>query len=156
MNLVFDRRLNITLAGAVAAAVLGVSLGVAMHPELQVLDRPLGPQMLMGSSASRSDVTVDPAVTLASYKGRVPDYVLGTDAAKQIAGLDEQRVAADEPAHIVLEEPRSKVRRHPHAAYDDEPAAYSRYPSVSGGQSYDAQAPADESQDGADEPAAAR
>ncbi len=73
-------------AGAVVALAAGLALGAAMRPDLAADDRPAGPQILEGwSSARGAGPFGDNTVSFASYHGKLPDYVLGTDA-KRLQG----------------------------------------------------------------------
>lgn len=68
-------------AGAGVALAAGLTLGAAMRPDLSTDDRPVGPQIFEGWSGARSTGPFDDsAVSYASYAGKVPDYVFGTDA----------------------------------------------------------------------------
>ena len=63
------------------ALAAGLALGAAMRPDLASDDRPAGPQIFEGWAGTRSTGPFDDgAVAYASYAGKVPDYVVGTDA----------------------------------------------------------------------------
>lgn len=63
--------------GAALAATVGVLLGASMQPNLEA-GAPTGPRtMIAGGGARVVPVLSDPGV--AAYKGRVPDYVVGSD-----------------------------------------------------------------------------
>jgi hypothetical protein len=120
------------LAGAGIAAAAGLLMGAAAKPELNVDDRPEGPQIMAGWSGVRSTGPFDDGATFASYNGQIPDYVLGTDWKKSLTP------AASPP------EPRQRLARNDepapaddlgftHAAYDEPPRAPPVYPSVAGG-----------------------
>jgi hypothetical protein len=70
---------RIPLSGAALALVSGLLLGGAMQPHLYDGDRPSGPQMFADWAGARSTGPFDPGTTFASYSGKIPDYVLGTD-----------------------------------------------------------------------------
>ncbi len=86
--------MKVLLSGAAAAAISGVLLGGAMQPHLDAADgRPAGPQMFANWSGVRSTGPFDPGTTFASYPGRVPDYVTGTDWKKAMAWPGEMALA---------------------------------------------------------------
>ncbi len=70
-------------AGAGVALAAGLTLGAAMRPDLAADDRPAGLQILDGGAGARASGPFDDgaaAVAYANYHGKLPDYVLGTDA----------------------------------------------------------------------------
>jgi hypothetical protein len=106
----------------------GLTLGAAMRPDLAADDRPAGPQILEGWSGARSAGPFDDNadVSVANYHGKLPDYVLGTDA-KRV-----QAWSWAEPA------PR-QVGRRSDAEDDLPPAATEQLASAAiGGDAYDA------------------
>ena len=118
--------MRVELAGAGIVIVAGMMLGGALHPNLAGDDRPLGPQMLLGGSATRSDHVGDPALSMASYRATLPAYVVGTDATRPLAlpqtrGASEvrprDRAEYDAPVGIT------------HTAYADPEPQPARYPS---------------------------
>ena len=129
--------MKVLLSGAAAAAITGVLLGGAMQPHLDAADgRPAGPQMFANWSGVRSTGPFDPGTTFASYQGRVPDYVMGTDWKKAMTWPDE-RAAVSAPSREVArgddlpaEAPVVLAR----AAYEDLPPVAHAYPSLSGGE----------------------
>ena len=89
--------MKVLLSGAAAAAISGVLLGGAMQPHLDAADgRPAGPQMFANWSGVRSTGPFDPGTTFASYPGRVPDYVTGTDWKKAMAWPGERAAVHDD------------------------------------------------------------
>ena len=86
--------MKVLLSGAAAAAITGVLLGGAMRPHLDADGRPAGPQMFANWSGVRSTGPFDPGTTFASYQGRVPDHVMGTDWKKAMAWPDERAAGA--------------------------------------------------------------
>ena len=99
--------MRVELAGAGIVVVAGMMLGGALHPNLAGDDRPLGPQMLLGGSAARSDHIGDPGLSMASYPAALPAYVVGTDATRpltlpQTRGSAEVRLESTRSAVIVL------------------------------------------------------
>jgi hypothetical protein len=84
------------LSGAAVAAIAGVMAGAAMQPQLYAGDRPAGPQMFADWAGARSTGPFDPGTTFVSYRGKIPDYVMGTDWKKSMAWPDE-RAAVSPP-----------------------------------------------------------
>lgn len=128
--------MKILLSGAAAAAVGGVLLGGAMQPHLgAIVDRPAGPQMFADWAGARSTGPFDPGTTFASYHGRIPDYVMGTDWKKAMAWPDEQ-AAVSQPARDDVapqDEPPAEARMVlSRATYDEPPAPAHDYPSLGG------------------------
>jgi len=127
--------------GAVIAVASGLILGGVMHPNLAGDDRPAGPQIIAGSAAARSAGALDMGPTLASYGGRVPDYVTGTDAKRAMtwtpdrAEVSPPRRQYEEEADAIREELPTLSR----AAYDADPQPNRPhvYPSLSGGEDDD-------------------
>jgi hypothetical protein len=134
---------KVLLSGAGAAAITGILLGGAMQPHLDAAHgRPAGPQMFANWSGARSTGPFDPGTTFASYRGRVPDYVMGTDWKKAMADTDE-RAAVSAPARELaqVDDPPAEapiiVTR---AAYGEPPPVTHAYPSL-GGESSTAEPP---------------
>ncbi|HEX4709742.1 hypothetical protein [Phenylobacterium sp.] len=127
---------KVLFAGTAMALAGGVLLGGAMRPNLGAADdgRPAGPQMFASWSGTRSTGPFDPGTTFASYGGKVPDYVLGTDWKKATAWPDE-RTAVSAPSREITsseaspDEPVIVARTD----YEDLPPATYDYPSLSGG-----------------------
>jgi hypothetical protein len=135
---------KVLLSGAAAAAITGILLGGAMQPHLDAADgRPAGPQMFANWSGARSTGPFDPGTTFASYQGRVPDYVMGTDWKKAMAGPDE-RAAVSQPSRDVArgdDPPAEAPIVVARAAYGDPPPVAHAYPSLGGGQPSTAESP---------------
>ncbi|HEV7385968.1 MAG TPA: hypothetical protein VGN89_13895 [Phenylobacterium sp.] len=129
--------MKVLLSGAAAAAIAGVLLGGAMQPHLEAADdRPAGPQMFANWSGVRSTGPFDPGTTFASYQGRVPDYVMGTDWKKAMAWPDE-RAAVSAPSREAAkgdDPPAEAPIVLARAAYEDLPPVGHTYPSLSGGE----------------------
>ncbi len=126
---------RLELCGAVVAVAVGVMLGGAMHPNLAGDDRPAGPQIIAGSAAVRSAGPYEGGATLASYGGRTPDYVTGTDAKKALTWTPERAAASppqsrDEQAQGAQDDLQTLSR----AAYDadPQPSRANDYPSLGG------------------------
>lgn len=136
--------LKTLFAGVGVAAVSGLLLGGAMQPDLRGDERPEGPQIFAGWSGARSTGPFDDGLTLAYYKGQIPDYVVGTDWKQAIAWQEAPEIieaprdysAFDEP------EPATDVTEYATEASWQEPAAEPpTYPSMSGGVAYGADLP---------------
>ena len=129
--------MKVLLSGAAAAAIAGVLLGGAMQPHLDAADgRPAGPQMFANWSGVRSTGPFDPGTTFASYQGRVPDYVMGTDWKKAMTWPDE-RAAVSAPSREVAQgddPPAQAPVVLARAAYEDLPPIAHGYPSLGGGE----------------------
>jgi hypothetical protein len=128
---------KVLLSGAAVAAITGVLLGGAMQPHLDAADgRPAGPQMFANWSGVRSTGPFDPGTTFASYQGRVPDYVMGTDWKKAVAWPDERAAVSESSGEAaqgdtpLAEAPVVLAR----AAYEDLPPVGRAYPSLGGGE----------------------
>ena len=129
--------MKVLLSGAAAAAISGVLLGGAMQPHLDAADgRPAGPQMFANWSGVRSTGPFDPGTTFASYQGRVPEYVMGTDWKKTMASPDE-RAAVSPPSRDAAQGddwPAIAPLVLARAAYEELPPVSHGYPSLSGGE----------------------
>lgn len=66
------------LIGAGVALTAGFMMGAAMKPDLLADQRPEGPQIFT-TWAGESTGPFDPGASFVAYRGKVPDYVLGTD-----------------------------------------------------------------------------
>jgi hypothetical protein len=84
----------------------GLLLGAALKPNLAD-DQFIGPQIFLGWSAARAAPPSGEAAEYATYSGRVPDYVYGTDwvrpmevadAGSRRADVAPPREAAADPA----------------------------------------------------------
>lgn len=128
------------LAGAGIAAVAGMLMGAAAKPDLGWDDRPAGPQIMAGWGGGRSTGPFDDgAASFASYKGQLPDYVLGTDWKTSLA----PPAMTAEPNRSAAEERRAEARYARNdelpdlpvtqAAYQEPPHAPISYPSMDGG-----------------------
>lgn len=126
------------VAGIAVAAAAGLLMGAAMRPQLEIGDRPAGPQILTGEMAMRSSGPFDDSAGFAAYRGKVPDYVYGTDWKKQMAPVAP--IASSEPVETasmeVIEVPALPAAPRP---YEASPAEAASYPSIDGGKVYSAQ-----------------
>lgn len=119
------------------AAAAGLLLGAAARPNLAADERPEGPQIIAGGADVRSTGPFDDGATYANYKGKLPDYVLGTDWKKAVAPAPppreprEQRLAQNDDALPEVVEYTHPDYSHP--AYDEPPRPAPAYPSLQGG-----------------------
>jgi hypothetical protein len=127
---------KVLLAGAGVSLAAGLLLGGAMQPHLDdVGNRPAGPQMIADFAGERSTGPFDPGTTFASYQGKTPDYVMGTDWKKSMTWPDE-RAAVSLPRDAVRDEPAPEPDPPAvltRAAYEESPPAPHTYPSLDGG-----------------------
>jgi hypothetical protein len=110
--------------------------------------------MFSVASSERSTGPFDPGISLASYSGRPPSYVAGTDATK--AAKAAEQALASEPPLAQADAAMPTEAQFAHSAYDEPVAGPVAYPSVDGGSVYDADdvAPARDPDAAADAPAA--
>lgn len=129
--------LKLPLSGAAVALAAGLMLGGAMQPHLYDGDRPSGPQMFASWAGARSTGPFDPGTSFASYRGKMPDYVMGTDWKKRMTWPDEPAGASTSPR----EPPTVDVPETPapapaatftRAAYEEPPPVVHTYPSMDG------------------------
>jgi hypothetical protein len=118
-------------SGVGMAAVAGLLMGAAMRPELNVGDRPEGPQMFAGWSGTRSTGPFDDSVGFAAYHGQTPDYVLGTDWTKPASPV--QAAYEPEPAPDYYKQAAAEAPTYPQVKYQEPPREAPVYPSISGG-----------------------
>jgi hypothetical protein len=118
--------------GAGLAAVAGLLMGAVAKPDLRGDDRPEGPQILSATGGARSTGPFDDGASFASYRGQVPDYVLGADWKKALTAPPPQVANPSPPAKLaeVDEPPDMPLTR---ADYDDGPSPPPTYPSMQGG-----------------------
>ncbi|MET0274777.1 MAG: hypothetical protein ABW360_17460 [Phenylobacterium sp.] len=131
-----DQDLKKLLTGAAAAAIMGLMLGGTMQPDLDISDRPEGPQMFATGGGARSTGPFDDGASFAGYQGQVPDYVVGTDWKKQVAWNDAPIAAEPAPREYAASEP-ARVTYTP-AVYAEPQREPASYPSVAGGSDYTA------------------
>lgn len=140
------------LTGAGIALAAGLVMGAVAKPDLRADGRPEGPQFVAGAAGARSTGPFDDGATFASYKGQIPDYVLGTDWKKAVTPPPERTYRVAEPKLARNDDPPVEPVRLTHATYDEPPHAAPVYPSLQGGAPGDAggSAAASEADDGAD------
>ncbi|WP_337188685.1 hypothetical protein [Phenylobacterium sp.] len=130
------------LTGVALAAAAGLALGATLKPNLD--EEPLeGPQQLISGGGPRTYVQA-PDAGMAAYRGRVPDYVVGTDSLKPppdtFLALDDQADApeaggeaaasAQDHGGDVMAYEAPVVAR---ARWADEPRPVPHHPSQQGG-----------------------
>lgn len=135
--------LKTLLQGVAGVAACGLMLGAAMHPNLNVGDKPGGPQMLLGGGGPRSAAAAGDA-GVSAYAGRTPEYVIGTDWTRpRPMYVETTPVEAEQGETVVFASeddlPPAEVA---HASWRDEPRDEPAYPSARGGAYYDANLPA--------------
>lgn len=126
------------VSGAAVALASGLLMGAALKPDLAYDGRPAGPQILAGFGGERSTGPFDDGPTLASYSGKLPDYVLGTDfkRATTVFPTAEAPPPVKEVKDTVADDdtPDISLTR---ASYDDEASEDAppqpSYPSIDGG-----------------------
>jgi hypothetical protein len=144
MKLIRSEDLKSLFTGAAFVAVAGLAAGGLMYPDLRGPTEAEGPQLHAGVSGPRSAYQGGMTATWASYDGKVPDYVIGTqwlqppqyevheDEAGEIPPSDETVVYAAEPADTGHAVP---------AAWEEPPREPVSFPSTSGGVPYGADLP---------------
>lgn len=135
-------KLKTVLLGAGIALAAGLLMGAAAKPDLAADDRPEGPQIMAGWPGARSTGPFDDGATFASYKGQLPDYVLGTDWKKSLAPPPLPREPREERLARNDDAPLPEVVEFTHAAYDEPAHPAPSYPSVQGGEAPPAAEPA--------------
>lgn len=126
--------MNTVLLGAGIAAAAGLLMGAAARPNLAADDRPEGPQIVAGWSGVRSTGPFDDGATFAAYTGRIPDYVLGTDAKRSLAPPPD-RIAPEPPRRPARDDdpPPDEAVSFAHVAYEEPAPVEPSYPSLRGG-----------------------
>lgn len=142
-TLIHDRDLKTFAVGVAVAAVAGLLMGTALYPDLDA-EGLKAPQLEAHGGGQRTDVAAaDTGV--AAYAGRVPDYVIGTDALKppQYETLAAEAPPADtaEVGHASDVMAYAAPQIQP-ARWQDEPREAPRYPSERGNVVYAADVPA--------------
>lgn len=129
-TLIHNHDLRTLFGGASVVAAAGLLMGAAMYPDLNAGEIG-GPQILAPGGGQRGEVVVsDTGVGV--YRGRIPDYVIGTDALKPPAELQVpayQAPAEPEAADVMAYEASSEIRP---TRWQDEPREATHYPSEHG------------------------
>ncbi len=131
---IHDRDLKTLAVGVAVAAVSGLLMGGALHPDLDA-EGLKAPQLEAPGGGHRTEVAAADA-GVAAYDGRVPDYVIGTDT---LNPPQVQTLAAAEPspedtadaghASDVMAYAAPQIEP---ARWQDEPREAPRYPSERG------------------------
>ena len=129
------------LIGAGVALTAGFLMGSAMKPDLLADHRPEGPQTFAGWNGE-STGPFDPGVSFAAYRGKVPDYVIGTDALRASQPVAYHEEVQAEPVEVAANDPMPQADDYTAIAYHEAPPEPVTYPSLDGGTAY---APAVES-----------
>lgn len=145
-ELIRSRDLKTLFGGVAVAAAAGLMMGAAMSPDLNE-GAMKAPQILLAGGGPRVDVAAaDAGVT--AYAGRIPDYVIGTDALRPaeavVLAYDDRAEPEVEPETddhtgdlMAYEAP---PERQP-ARWTDEPREAPLYPSQRGNTPYGADLP---------------
>lgn len=144
-NLIRNEDLKTLFSGVAVAAASGLLMGAAFYPNLHE-DDIKGPQMLLNGGGPRAEAYATDA-GWSAYRGRVPDYVVGTDSLRppQYQALAyEERVTHEtadtgQTADVMAYE--APIEAQP-AKWQDEPREPSRYPSQAGNVAYETDLPA--------------
>ncbi|WP_082765798.1 MULTISPECIES: hypothetical protein [unclassified Phenylobacterium] len=134
-NLIRNRDLKTLLSGVSIAAAAGLVMGAALYPDLDE-DEIRGPQILLSGGGPRGEAPVSDA-GIGVYAGRVPDYVIGTDALKppqhQVLAYEDRAepelADTGETGDVMAYEAPPEIQP---ARWHDEPREPSRYPSEHG------------------------
>jgi hypothetical protein len=119
------------------AMAAGMSMGYAMQPHLDAVDRPEGPQMFTTVSVDHPTGPFDDIqATYANYHGRLPDYVIGTDWKRATATYVPERAVVSTEAGFARADTAAEEPVIPSAEpYEEPPAVQPSYPSIDGGSS---------------------
>lgn len=142
--LIHDRDLKTLAVGVAVAAVSGLLMGAALYPDLDA-EGLKAPQLETPGGGHRSEI-VDATAGVAAYAGRVPDYVIGTDALKPpqyetvaaAEGPPPETAEAGEASDVMA---YAAPQIQP-ARWQEEPREPSRYPSERGNVVYAIDLPA--------------
>lgn len=140
--------MKVLLAGAGVSLASGLLLGAAMQPHLDAVEgRPVGPQLFANASGPRADGPFELGGMAASYRGEIPDYVLGSDW-KRSLNPPAERARGPVPGDGVNEaetvEPTTTASTR--MAYGGPPRAYV-YPSLGGTPQWVADVSAEDAED---------
>jgi hypothetical protein len=144
-TLIRNRDLKTLFSGVAVAAAVGLLMGGVMYPKLN-LDKIEGPQILLGGGGARSTAEASYA-GIGAYNGRIPDYVIGTDALKppqyEVMAYQEraapERANTGEAADVMAYEQPAEIRA---TRWEDEPREAPLYPSEHGNTAYETDLPA--------------
>jgi hypothetical protein len=142
-TLISNDDLKTLMQGASAVVLGGLLLGGAMHPNLN-LDRPGGPQMLMGGGTRGGGYAADPGIGV--YAGATPEYVIGTDWTRPKTPQYVQYAQADTgdtgDVMAYAEDDAPAPAEVTRTTWRDEPREATVYPSERGNAYYEANLPA--------------
>lgn len=128
------------VAGMTVAVAAGLLMGAAMRPDFsEGGDRP-GPQLFATVSADHPTGPFDDGAALASYTGKVPDYVYGTDWTKMDAAYAKAAPPLHEEPYVVDGPPAPSTELAVSTTSSDAAPPTVTYPSVDGGTVYAAEA----------------
>lgn len=141
-----NQDLKTLLQGVAGVSACGLILGAAMHPTLDVGDRPGGPQILMSGGGPRGSAEVRHRV---AYAGQPPEYVIGTDWTRPPAVSADPTPRHDDPAPpaeqgetvVFTSDDELAPLEATRAAWRDAPREEPYYPSARGGAYYDSDLP---------------
>jgi len=120
--------------GLGVALVSGLLMGAGLRPHVSEFEVQ-GPQMLMGSGGVRGEPLTVAAADWTRYGGRVPDYVIGTDALRPPPAAQAAETppsAEDEPATSDASDDAADAPLRARTEWRDPPQTPSRYPSLDG------------------------
>jgi hypothetical protein len=120
-------------SGAVVALASGVLMGAALKPDLADLDRPAGPQTVVGWTSARADAPIEDGAALASYDGKLPDYVLGTDFKRTLSLFPTAEAPPPLPPAAAEAEPAEVPLTPASYAAEEAPPPEPSFPSLDGG-----------------------
>ena len=138
-TLIRNKDLKTLAQGASVVAAVGLMMGAALHPNLRGADELAGPRIQLPGAGQRAvDYVSDLGVSV--YRGRIPDYVTGSDANRPPPVLAATTAEPQDTGDVVVftEEPAADPARMTQATWQDEPRQPPVYPSVSGGGRYEA------------------
>ena len=147
--LIENQDLKTLFSGVAIATTAGLLMGGVMYPNLDA-DAIEGPQILLSGGGPRSSSDASYA-GIGAYNGRIPDYVIGTDALKppqyqpvayEERAYDErtepERAYTGEPGDVMAYEAPAEI----HATrWEEEPRQASLYPSEQGNTAYEVDLP---------------
>jgi len=144
-TLIQNRDLKTLFGGVAVAAAVGLTMGMALYPDLDE-DKVEGPQILMNGGGPRGEAPASHA-TVADYGARVPDYVVGTDSLKppqyEVLAYDDRAepeyADTGDAADLMAYEAPPQIQP---AHWRDEPREPSRYPSEVGNSVHEVDLPA--------------
>ena len=156
-TLIRNEDLKSLLQGAAVVAIVGLLMGAVAHPNLRG-EGAAGPQIRMAGGGPRGVQTIsDPGVGV--YGGRLPEYVIGTDASRPrpepswgtAASQPEPQQDRGPAVVFTSDDDYSGQMQMTRPAWRDEPRPEPAFPSARGGVPYEANLPIPPPAPGADE-----